>query len=291
MDLRIQCLAFQPIPLPGDNFIRTENATYKKKSLGQNFLTDYLVAEQIVTFAKIGPNSSIVEIGPGSGNLTRWIYESKPKRGILVELDNRFIQDLKINFPDFQIINEDVCELYLSKLVSDPTERFIIMGNLPYNMSTKILEHLINYRDVVSDMILMFQKEVGDRIYAKLRTKDYGRLTLLSQEFFETENLLTIGPQSFDPSPKVDSVVVRFSRRATPLIELEDRKIYDRIIKMVFSNRRKMIRRSLRALYDEATLSKLFEQTGVVPTKRPEELTIQDFALLSNTSHKLSTKI
>ena len=278
---------FQPIPLPGDNFISIERKTYKKKSLGQHFLNDYLIAEQIVSFAKIDKNNSVVEIGPGSGNLTKWIYESKPKRGILVELDNRFIQDLKINFPNFQIINEDVCELYLSKLLNDPTEQFTILGNLPYNMSTKILEHLISYKDCIDSMVLMFQKEVGERLYAKLRTKDYGRLTLLSQEFFEIENVLTIYPHSFDPPPKVDSVVIHFSKRPTPLIELKDRKIYDRIIKTVFSNRRKMLRRSLRALYDEATLLKLFEQTGITPTKRPEELTIQDFALISNTAYKI----
>ena len=251
--------------------------------MGQNFLNDYLLAEQIVGAAEISASSTVLEIGPGAGSITKWIYDSKPKRGILVEKDNRFIQDLKINFTDFQVINEDFCEIYLSKLLNSPDEKFIILGNLPYNVSTKILEHLISYQNVIDRMVLMFQKEVGERIYAPVGDADYGRLTLLSQEFFKTEELFIIKPESFTPSPKVDSAVVLFSKREKPLIELKNRRLYDNIIKQVFSNRRKMIRRSLRALYSEEQLNELFNKIGLDPTKRPQDLTIQDFALISNT--------
>ncbi|MEI6093585.1 MAG: 16S rRNA (adenine(1518)-N(6)/adenine(1519)-N(6))-dimethyltransferase RsmA, partial [bacterium] len=256
--------------------------TYKKKSLGQHFLNDFMIVERIVSSAEIDSSSSVIEIGPGQGSLTKWIYESKPKRGVLIEIDGRLIQDLKINFPEFQVINEDVCEIHLSKLLQDPKEKFVILGNLPYNVSTKILEHLIEHRDSIDRMVLMFQKEVGERIYSGLRTKEYGRLTLLSQEFFQVEKLFIIGPRSFSPPPKVDSVVISFVKREQALINLEDRRTYDNIIKLVFSSRRKMIRRSLRAFYDEEKLNEIFAKSGVEPSKRPEELTIHEFAELSN---------
>jgi 16S rRNA (adenine1518-N6/adenine1519-N6)-dimethyltransferase len=202
------------------------------------------------------------------------------------------IPGLKSKFPEFQIVNEDVCDIDLSRFLEGPQAagssqgtpdgKFIITGNLPYNVSTRILEHLVNQHHLIERMVLMFQKEVGDRIYAQLSTKDYGRLTLLAQEFFETEKLFVIKPGAFNPPPKVDSVVILFSKRAKPLIDVKDRVLYDNIIRHVFSNRRKMIRRSLRSLYSEETLSRLFSQSGIEPTKRPEALTIQEFAKISN---------
>lgn len=276
---------YRHIQLLGDKLIITN--TYKKKSLGQHFLNDYMIAERIVSAAEIDSKSSVIEIGPGDGSITKWIYDSKPNRGILIEIDSRLIQDLKINYPEFQIINEDVCEIHLSKLIKDPKERFIVLGNLPYNVSTRILEHLIDHRDSIERMVLMFQKEVGDRICSGLRTKDYGRLTLLAQEFFNTETLFVIRPSSFTPRPKVDSVVILFSKRDQPLINLEDRRTYNNIIKTVFSNRRKMIRRSLKAMYDDKKLNEVFLRTGIDPSKRPEELSIKDFASLSNVIHSI----
>jgi 16S rRNA (adenine1518-N6/adenine1519-N6)-dimethyltransferase len=260
--------------------IKKESPTYKKKSLGQHFLEDHIIAEKIVSCAEIGHDSSVIEIGPGGGSITKWIYEAKPKQGILVEIDSRFIPDLRSKFPEFQVVNQDICDIDLSK--ENYGAKLIITGNLPYNVSTRILEYLVSHHRLIDRMVLMFQKEVGDRIYAQLATKDYGRLTLLAQEFFETEKLFVIKPGAFNPPPKVDSVVILFSKRTKPLIDVKDRKLYERMIKHVFSNRRKMMRRSLKALCDEDTLEQLFAHSGVVPTKRPEELTIQEFAGMSN---------
>ena len=103
------------IPRLGERTIKREETTYKKKSLGQHFLEDYLIAERIVSSAQIDQNSTVIEIGPGAGSITRWIYDAKPKRGILVEIDGRLIPDLKSKFPEFQIVNEDVCDIDLSR--------------------------------------------------------------------------------------------------------------------------------------------------------------------------------
>jgi 16S rRNA (adenine1518-N6/adenine1519-N6)-dimethyltransferase len=263
---------------------------YKKKSLGQHFLSDVFTAQKIVSFANIKSDSVVLEIGPGDGSLTKWIYSIRPKKLILLELDKRFIDPLKANFLEAEIINKDACSFDISSFINSNkiSDNLIVIGNLPYNVSTKIVENLISSKTIIKNMVLMFQKEVGDRICAASGNKDYGRLSLLVQEFFKIEKLLDLKPGVFTPPPKVDSVVLYFLPRTEALIELKDRKGYTKLIDYCFSNRRKMLRRILKGLYPENLVahddifSYIENSTGLDLKKRPEALDIKDFEKLSN---------
>jgi 16S rRNA (adenine1518-N6/adenine1519-N6)-dimethyltransferase len=236
----------------------------------------------------------VLEIGPGDGSLTRCIYYIKPKKLILLELDLRFIEPLRTKFPEAEIVNKDACKIDVSELLGltkslkDNPDKLIVIGNLPYNVSTKIVENLIASRRWIKHMVLMFQKEVGDRICSAPGNKDYGRLSLLVQEFFKVEKLLDLKPGAFSPPPKVDSVVLYFSPRSEALVNPKDRDVYTKLIDYSFSNRRKMMRRVLKGLYSEALVphdllsSYLEENTGIDLKKRPEELSIKDFEKLSD---------
>lgn len=264
---------------------------YKKKSLGQHFLSDTFSAQKIVSFANINKDSIVLEIGPGDGSLTRWISSLAPKELMLLELDLRFIENLKTKFPEAEIINKDACKVNISELsknLSNQVNQLIAIGNLPYNVSTKIVENLVASRKLIKHMVLMFQKEVGERISANPGNKDYGRLSLLVQEFFKVEKLLDLKPGAFSPPPKVDSVVLYFLPRSEALVSPKDRGTYTKLIDYSFSNRRKMMRRILKGLYPEELVphDKLFsyivENTGIDLKKRPEELSIKDFEKLSD---------
>ena len=260
---------------------------HKKKSLGQHFLSDSFAAQKIVSSANIDGESLVLEIGPGEGSLTRWISASNPKKIILLELDIRLIDSLKSKFPEAEIINKDACNFDMSSLMLSNGE-LVVIGNLPYNVSTKIVENLISSRKFIKHMVLMFQKEVGDRISAIPGNKDYGRLSLLVQEFFEVEKLLNLKSDSFSPPPKVESVVLHFLPRDKALVEPKDRATYTKLIDYSFSNRRKMVRRILKSLYPESLVphevlaAHIEGHTGLDLKKRPEQLNIKDFERLSN---------
>ncbi|MFH1222730.1 MAG: 16S rRNA (adenine(1518)-N(6)/adenine(1519)-N(6))-dimethyltransferase RsmA [Pseudomonadota bacterium] len=253
-----------------------------KRSLGQHFLNDEIIADRIVGAADIKKGDTVIEIGPGAGALTKWIYMSSVTRGILIELDVNLAPKLKDKFPKFEVMNENICGVDIAKLKNRADEKFIVIGNLPYNMSSKILEHLVRYKDVISKMVLMFQKEVGDKICAKAGDSDYSRLSLLALEFYDVEKVLDVEPKYFSPRPDVDSSVLLFNLRKQPIVEIKNREIYNRIVQQMFSNRRKMIRRSLKALYPDDILQKVFAASKIDPQKRPQELTIQEFALLAD---------
>jgi len=253
-----------------------------KKSLGQNFLNDELMADRIVGVADITKNDTIIEIGPGNGALTKWICMSPLKRGLLIEIDFSIASELKNKFPKFEIINEDVCGVDLSKLKKDNDEQFTVVGNLPYNVSSRILDHLVKYSFLIPKMVLMFQKEVADKICAEAGDSNYSRLSLLAKEFYDVEKMFDLKPHYFDPSPDVDSSVLLFNRRKEPLVKILNRDVYNKIVQQMFSNRRKMIRRSLKVLYPEDVLEKTFKAANIDPQKRPQDLDIQEFALLSN---------
>ena len=222
-----------------------------KKSLGQNFLVDHNILEQIVNTVEI-KNKEILEIGPGSGNLTAHILKKNPKKIYVIEKDNDLSLFLKKKFNDeINIINDDVLKISENKISK---EKLIVFGNLPYNMSTEILAKWIVDLDEnfwFSELVLMFQKEVADRIIAKSGTSKYGRLSILSSWKLNVEKIIDVKPESFLPKPKIDSTLLIFSPKKK-IFKLSNAKNLEMITRVFFNQRRKMIKKPFNQLFKDA---------------------------------------
>jgi|TARA_B100000780_G_scaffold4645_1_gene3755 16S rRNA (adenine1518-N6/adenine1519-N6)-dimethyltransferase len=222
-----------------------------KKSLGQNFLIDHDVLNEIVNTTNIA-NNEILEIGPGSGNLTTYILKQNPKKLFVIEKDDDLCLLLKEKFNnEITIINNDVLKVTEDKISN---EKLIVFGNLPYNISTEILSRWIvnlNKNFWFKSLALMFQKEVADRIIAKSNTSQYGRLSILSNWKLNIKKIIDIKPQSFSPRPKIDSTLLLFTPREN-FFELKDAKNLEMITRVFFSQRRKMLKKPFNQIFNDA---------------------------------------
>ena len=222
---------------------------FSKKSLGQNFLTDKNIIDLIVDIGNINENSEIIEVGPGNGALTKKIIEKKPKNFIAIEKDEKLVELLNKKFKNnVKIINEDMMKIsYENYLKRD----MIIFGNLPYNISTQMLAKWIKLKNIdkiCKKLILMFQKEVADRIIAKSDTKNYGRLSILSNWRMKIDKIIDLEPESFNPRPKVKSTLLVFMPKKK-FYEFKDPSNLEYVTNVFFSNRRKMIKKPLKFLF------------------------------------------
>ncbi len=219
-----------------------------KKSLGQNFLTDNEILNKIVSLVKI-ENKTILEIGPGTGNLTSHILKENPKKVFVVEKDNILANELSFNFKDqLTIINDDILKIDESSISK---ENLIVFGNLPYNISTEILSKwIINLKDKFwfDCLILMFQKEVADRIISKFNTKSYGRLSILCNWKLDIKKICDIKPEAFSPKPKIDSSLLFFSPKKN-YFEIKNPKNLEMITRIFFNQRRKMLKKPFNQLF------------------------------------------
>ena len=222
-----------------------------KKSLGQNFLIDRHVLEQIVDTVQIA-NKDILEIGPGSGNLTTFILKKNPKKLYTIEKDDELALLLEDKFAnDIDIINDDVLKISEDKI---STEKLTVFGNLPYNISTEILSKWIVNIDKnfwFENLVLMFQKEVAERIIAKSNTSKYGRLSILSNWKLNIKKIMDIQPQCFSPRPKIESTLLLFTPREN-FFELKDAKNLEMITRVFFSHRRKMLKKPFNQVFKNA---------------------------------------
>ena len=222
-----------------------------KKSLGQNFLIDREVLEQIVTTVDIA-NKEILEIGPGSGNLTSYILKKNPTKVIVIEKDDELALLLNEKFNDkIVIINDDVLKITEDK-ISD--QKLTVFGNLPYNVSTEILSKwIVNIGKVFwfESLVLMFQKEVADRIIAESNCSKYGRLSILTSWKLNVKKILDIKPQSFSPRPKIDSSLLLFTPKENSF-ELTNAKNLEMITRVFFSHRRKMLKKPFNKIFMNA---------------------------------------
>ena len=213
-----------------------------KKSLGQNFLIDREVLEKIVSITNIA-DKEVLEIGPGSGNLTTYILKQKPKKLYVVEKDDDLAILLKEKFDtEIEIINDDILKVSEDK-ISD--QKLSVFGNLPYNISTEILSRWIlnlGSNFWFESLVLMFQKEVADRIISEFNNSKYGRLSILSSWKLNVKKIIDIKPQSFSPRPKIDSSLLLFTPKEN-FFELKDPKNLEKITRIFFSQRRKMLKR------------------------------------------------
>ena len=216
-----------------------------KKSLGQNFLMDKNILKKIIKIGDINKDDHILEVGPGTGNLTRLLVESKPKKITVVEKDNKLSDILKNNFDhNIQVINADILNMP-NKFYN---QKYKIFGNLPYNISSQILSKwCLNDKFKFDKLILMFQKEVGERIIAKVNTKNYSRITILSNWKFNINKICEINPGSFFPKPKIKSMLLEFTPK-TSYIKIKDPKNLEKLTKFFFSERRKMVKKKIQKI-------------------------------------------
>ena len=241
-----------------------------KKSLGQNFLIDTGIIEKICNSGNITENNKVLEVGPGTGNLTEIILQKKPKKFHVIEKDERLIKNLKERFEKkLTIINEDILE-YDLKLLSD--KDLIIFGNLPYNISSQILANFINYsysEFSYKKLVLMFQKEVADRILAEDNSKNYGRLSIFSSWKLNIKKIMDINPSSFFPKPKVMSSLLIFEPKIN-FIKFKNSKNLEHITNVFFNQRRKMIKKPLNILFKDS--KKVIDELDLDINLRPQNL-------------------
>jgi 16S rRNA (adenine1518-N6/adenine1519-N6)-dimethyltransferase len=240
-----------------------------KKSLGQNFLIDREVLEKIVSITDI-TNKEVLEIGPGSGNLTTYILKKKPKKLYVVEKDDDLAILLKEKFDtEIEIINDDILKVSEST-ISD--QKLSVFGNLPYNISTEILSKWIlniGSNFWFDSLILMFQKEVADRIISEFNNSNYGRLSILSSWKLNVKKILDIKPQSFSPRPKIDSSLLLFTPKEN-FFKLKDPKNLEKITRIFFSQRRKMLKKPFNQVFDNG--KEVAEKFGIDLNLRPQNL-------------------
>ena len=241
-----------------------------KKSLGQHFLKDENIARKITTSLSGDGYEQVLEVGPGTGALTKWLVEDNRWDLSAIERDRESIAHLNEHFPELHLIEEDFLDADLHSLFSKP---FAIIGNFPYNISSQILFKVLDYRDEIPEVVGMLQKEVAQRLAAPPGSKTHGILSVLMQAWYNIELLFTVGPQVFHPPPKVESAVIRMRRNEVKQLDC-DEKQFKTLVKTAFNQRRKMLRNSL------AKLGDLPEDP--ILTKRPEQLSVQDFVRLTN---------
>ena len=240
-----------------------------KKSLGQNFLIDREVLEKIVSITDIA-DKEVLEIGPGSGNLTTYILKQKPKKLYVVEKDDDLAILLKEKFDtEIEIINDDILKVSEST-ISD--QKLSVFGNLPYNISTEILSKWIlniGSNFWFDSLILMFQKEVADRIISEFNNSNYGRLSILSSWKLNVKKIIDIKPQSFSPRPKIDSSLLLFTPKEN-FFKLKDPKNLEKITRIFFSQRRKMLKKPFNQVFDNG--KEVAEKFGIDLNLRPQNL-------------------
>ena len=246
-----------------------------KKSLGQNFLTDKNIIKSIVDIGFITDNDVILEVGPGTGNLTEFIFKKNPKQIYAIEKDYNLVNFLNEKFEGkIKIINEDILNFKINNISN---EKFIIYGNLPYNISTQILTQWIVDQQQFSSikkLILMFQKEVANRIIAKINSKNYGRLSIISNWKLNIKKEFDINPKSFFPKPKVDSTLLSFVPRKD-FFHIKKPSNLEKITRIFFNQRRKMIKNPLRQIFKDP--DQIAEKLKLNINLRPQNLSPKNY--------------
>ena len=255
-----------------------------KKSLGQNFLIDKNILKKIVSIGNISTDDNILEIGPGTGNLTEYIIKSKPKTLVAVEKDIELSKILERKFNNqIKVVNKDILKLSENFY----NEEFITYGNLPYNISTQILAYwCLNKKIKFKKMILMFQKEVADRITAKVNTKNYSRITILANWKFSIKKIFDISPECFSPKPKIKSTLLEFVPKKN-IAEIQNPKNLEHITRIFFSQRRKMIKKNIIRLFKN--YRDVSKSINLKLTDRPQNISVDKYIkIVKKFENKLS---
>ena len=256
-----------------------------KKFLGQHFLTDLGIASRIADTVDACPELPILEVGPGMGVMTQYLIQ-KSRQVKVVEIDYESVEYLRRNYPELEdsIIEDDFLKMHLDRTFAGSP--FVLTGNYPYNISSQIFFKMLDYKELIPCCTGMIQKEVAERLAAKPGSKAYGILSVLIQAWYDVEYLFTVEPGVFNPPPKVRSAVVRLTRNGTTALGC-DEKLFKRLVKTTFNQRRKMLRNNIQPL-----LQSLSGSENKSPFKgdleglpfmqmRPEQLSVEDFIALT----------
>jgi 16S rRNA (adenine1518-N6/adenine1519-N6)-dimethyltransferase len=252
-----------------------------KRSLGQNFLINTYIIDNIIQFSGLKQGETVLEIGPGKGALTKKLAEIAGKV-VAIEKDNDLAEDLKVHFkrqPNIEVVNADILESDMTSIVQAGS---LMVANLPYNIATVIITGLLNFPSHFSSITVMVQKEVGERICAKPGSRSYSALSVLMASCFNTSLGPVVGPGNFFPKPKVDSILIRLLPKDDPLSP-ETLITLKQVIYCTFNSRRKMLRNSLSNLpgMTPETLSVLEKTSGIDFSRRPQELGLLEFIKLT----------
>lgn len=248
-----------------------------KKHLGQNFLYDPSIIERIIKAAKIEPDDLVVEIGPGPGRMTRMLA-AVAKKVIAIELDDKLYEKLKgelTGYNNVTLIHGDALEYSYEDL-----PEFKVVANIPYYITTPIIFKLLDARKNLKSMTLTVQKEVAARIVASPGGKDYGVLSIMVQYYAKPNFEFIIPKEAFRPMPKVDSAVLHIKILEKPFVDIENEEFFFKIVKTAFSQRRKMLSNSLKSIRQD--VKEWLSRAGIDPNRRPETLSIEEFARLAN---------
>ncbi len=250
-----------------------------KKHLGQHFLTDESIAQKIADTLTLNGYKSVLEIGPGMGVLTKYLLK-KDITTHVIEIDTESVDYLKANFLNLapRVIEKDFLKYDLNEIFKG--ESFAVIGNFPYNISTQIVFKMLEMRNQIPEFSGMFQKEVAQRICSKEGSKVYGILSVLTQAFYKAEYLFTVPPSVFNPPPKVDSGVLRLTRKENYTLPCDEALLF-KVVKTAFQQRRKTLRNSLKTFNLSESL-----REDVIFDKRPEQLSVQQFILLTQKIEK-----
>ena len=250
-----------------------------KKNLGQHFLTDLDIARRIADTVDACPDIPVLEIGPGMGVLTQYLVE-KPREVKAVEIDSESVAYLYEKFPKLRenILGEDFLLMDLTQVFGG--KQFVLTGNYPYDISSQIFFKMLDYKNLIPCCTGMIQREVALRMAAAPGSKTYGILSVLMQAWYDVEYLFTVDENVFNPPPKVKSAVIRMTRNEVTDIGCDER-LFKRVVKTVFNQRRKMLRVSLRQIFNVAKPTDGFYEQDIM-TKRPEQLSIAQFVDLTN---------
>jgi 16S rRNA (adenine1518-N6/adenine1519-N6)-dimethyltransferase len=251
-------------------------AVRAKKHLGQHFLKDEAIARNIVeSLRNFHLYNQVLEIGPGMGVLTKYLFEKKEFETSLIDLDHESIAWLRDHFPLFKerIIEGDFLEMDLENLFPGP---FAVIGNFPYNISSQILFKVLEHKNKIPELVGMFQKEVAERIASPPKKKAYGILSVFLQAYFDIEYLFTVDEHVFNPPPRVKSAVIRLTRNKVQKLDCNE-KLFFNVVKTGFNQRRKTLRNPLKAICNNPQIL-----ADPIFNKRAEELSVEDFVNLTN---------
>ena len=249
-----------------------------KKNLGQHFLIDLGIAKAIADTVDACPDVPVLEVGPGMGVMTQFLIP-KPRPLKVVEIDRESVAYLNSNYPDLQIIGGDFLKMDLSTVFDG--QPFVLTGNYPYDISSQIFFKMIDNRELIPCCTGMIQREVALRIASKPGNKAYGILSVLIQAWYDCEYLFTVDENVFNPPPKVKSAVIRMTRNDVKSLGC-DEALFKRVVKTTFNQRRKMLRVSLRQLFNSDNMPSPDFFAQEIMTMRPEQLSVEDFVNLTN---------
>lgn len=267
------------MPIFVGKYVKIMKLVKPKKNLGQHFLTDLSIAKRIADTVDACPEIPVLEIGPGMGVLTQYLVE-KPRVVKAVEIDAESVAYLYERFPKLHenILGEDFLQMDLTQIFEG--KQFVLTGNYPYDISSQIFFKMLDYKDLIPCCTGMIQREVALRMASAPGSKAYGILSVLIQAWYDVEYLFTVDENVFNPPPKVKSAVIRMTRNEVTDIGC-DEQLFKRVVKTVFNQRRKMLRVSLRQIFNNGKPTDGFYEQDIM-TKRPEQLSIPQFVELTN---------